>query len=820
MKALRRFPGTAVLSIVMLGFGIAAATTTFSAVYAALYRPLPFSDPDRLLFLHTTRQTARDGTTLTRWSPAKADAIRSQARSFETMGVYTRSTIGISSPTAPGGGGSGEAAQVDAEVVSSGYFETLRVAPALGRAFSAEEATPGHAVALLSDGLWRQRFNADPGAVGRTVAVNGVPLTIVGIMPAGFGGVSGQAVLWFPLGMAPQLTYRDYLTTPQHFMNVIARLAPGVTLAQAKAELAVIGPQLPNAPPAADVPPIQWSATAVPLADARIDGAQRRSLTLLFAGGGCVLLVTCVNVAMLLLARARSRQGEMAIRLALGASRLHLVKQLLAESAMLAVAGAALGTILAGWGIAWLREAAPAVLPSPQNNYGQIAGFATPAVDGVILLFVLALAGVTTMLFGVAPALAASAADPAAALAGSSRAVAGQGRGRLLHALVAAQIAVAVLVSCGALLLVRTVTHLQAAQSAFDTSAVTFWVNPPASRYADDDGPAVVERMLTRIQQVPGVRQAAVNRCTPYGSSCARTLLYFKDRPNQPGTAPVIGRHYVSSAYFSALGIQLRRGRLLSDDDRGGRPPVTVINETAAKRFWPNEDPIGKRVWFGSAAGFTDPEQPVEIVGVVSDVKYWPLNDAVGPDFYTSYRQFTYPSSLYLVKGDNAAALVPALRRAVASVDPTLPIYDVQLVTERVSEAVARPRFTATVSALFAVSTALLAAMGIFGVMAYSVSMRRDELALRLALGDTPRGVQRRVLGAALRLSAGGSLLGLIAGFWVLRSLRSMLYEISPTDPFVLGLAVCSMAVIALIAAAAPAWRASATDPMTLLRRN
>jgi hypothetical protein len=282
----------------------------------------------------------------------------------------------------------------------------------------------------------------------------------------------------------------------------------------------------------------------------------------------------------------------------------------------------------------------------------------------------------------------------------------------------------------------------------------------------------------------------------------------------------VIGRHYVSSAYFSALGIQLRRGRLLSDDDRGGRPPVTVINETAARRFWPNEDPIGKRVWFGSAAGFTDPEQPVEIVGVVSDVKYWPVNDAVGPDFYTSYRQFTYPSSLYLVKGDNAAALVPALRRAVASVDPTLPIYDVQLVTERVSEAVARPRFTATVSALFAVSTALLAAMGIFGVMAYSVSMRRDELALRLALGDTPRGVQRRVLGAALRLSAGGSLLGLIAGFWVLRSLRSMLYEISPTDPFVLGLAVCSMAVIALIAAAAPAWRASATDPMTLLRRN
>ena len=794
----------------MLAFGIAAATTTFSAVYAALFRPLPFSDAGRLVYLHTTRETAREGTVLTRWSPAKADAIRTRARSFEAIAIYTRSNVGVS--------GNGDAAQVDSEIVSSGYLETLRVAPASGRWFTREEEAPGHAVAVLSDGLWRQRYSADAAAIGRTIAVNGVPLTIVGVMPPGFEGVSGKAVLWFPIGMAPQLTYREYLTTPQHFLNVVARLRSGVSLDQAKAELAVLGPQLPNAP-SAEAPPVQWSATAVPLAQARIDRTQRRSLTLLFAGGGCVLLVTCLNVAMLLLARARSRQGEMAIRLALGASRRQLMKQLLSESAVLAASGAALGTVLSAWGVAWLRQAAPAVLPSPQNNYGQIAGFATPAIDGIILLFVLVLAGLTTMLFGVAPALTASAVDPAEALAGSSRAVAGRGRGRALNALVAAQIAVAVLVSCGALLLVRTVSHLQAAESAFDSSAVTFWINAPASRYADEDGPAVVERMLTRIRQVPGVQHAAVNRCTPYGSSCARTALYFTDRPNLPGAPPTIGRHYVSSEYFAALGIQLRRGRLLNDADRLGRPTVTVINETAAKRFWPNDDPIGKRVWFGSAAGFTDPARPVEVVGIVSDVKYWPIDDAIGPDFYTSYLQFTYPSSLYLVKGHDAAALVPALRRAVAAEDPTLPLYDVQLVSERVSEAIARPRFTAAVSALFAVSTALLAAMGIFGVMAYSVSIRQDELALRLALGDTPRGVQRRVVAAALRLTAAGTVLGLLAGFWMLQSLRSMLYGISVTDPFVLALAVAGMGLLALIAAAAPAWRASTTDPMTLLRR-
>jgi putative ABC transport system permease protein len=801
--------GTSVTAALMLAFGIAAATTTFSATYAALLRPMPFDEPHRLLYLHTTRQTERDGLVLTRWSPAGAAAVRRAAQSFEASAIYTRSSVGLS--------GNGDAAQIDAEVISSGYLETMRVRPALGRGFTDAEDAPAHPVALIGDRLWRQRYSADPAALGRTVAVNGVPLTIVGVMPAAFTGVSGQAMLWFPTGMAPQLTYREYLTTPQRFLNVVARLRPGVTLEQAQAELAVLGPQLPDVDPSASAG--QWSATAVPLARARIDAGQRRSVLLLLAGGGCVLLVTCVNVALLLLARARARRGEMAIRLALGASRRRLVRQLLGESARLAAAGAVLGILLTAAGIAWLRDAAPAVLPSPQNNYGQIGGFSSPGVDGVILAFVLLLAALTTILFGVAPAISASRTDPAEALAGSSRAITGRGRGRGLQAMIVVQIAVAVLVSCGALLLVRTVAHLQAARSGFDTQAVTFWINAPASRYQDSEGPAVVERMLTRLSAIPGVVDAAVNRCTPYGSSCARTIVSFADRPNTRGREPVVGRHYVSSRYFAALGIQLRRGRLLTGDDRLGRPPVTVINETAAKRFWPNEDPVGKRVWFGSAAGFDDPARPVEIVGVVADVKYWPLNDAIGPDFYTSYLQFTYPSSMYLVKARDVATVLPAVRRAVAEIDPTLPIYDVQLVGERVAEAVARPRFTATVSALFAAATALLAAMGIFGVMAYSVSMRRDELALRLALGGTPGRLRRMVLAQAARLTILGSVIAFTAGLWLLGSLRGMLYGITPTDPFVIAAAIGGMGVIALLAAAAPAWRASATDPMTILRR-
>lgn len=812
VRALCRIPGTAALSIATLGFGIAAATGTFSAVYAAWLRPLPFDHPDGLVYLHTTRQTQAGGTTMFRWSVAAARAVRDSARSFEHLGTYSRTTVGIAIAGDP-------AEQVDGEVVSAGYFEALRLMPAAGRLFTPDEEPPGHAVAILSDSLWKRRYGSDPAAVSRTLLVNGVPLTIVGVMPPGFEGISGRAALWFPVGMAPALTYREYLTTPQLFINLIGRLRKGVRLEQANAELAAIGSGLPIiVPPGA--PPARWSATAVPLGDARVDPRERRSLTLLLSGAGGLLLVTCVNVALLLLTRARSRRGEMAVRLALGASRGRLVRQLLAESAVIAGAGGALGVVLASWGLAWLRTAAPSAIPSAQNNYGQISSFSTPAIDAASLLFAAAIAAAATIAAGLAPAWTSTNTDPAAALAASSRALAGRGRERVFSALVASQIAIAVLLMTGALLLASTVMHLQDARSGFDGSAVAFWINAPASRYVDIEGPAVVQRVLERIQRVPGVLEAAVNRCTPYGASCARTIAFFPEHPTAPSDAPVVGRHYVSPGYFHVVGVALRKGRLLTDDDRAGRPFVTVINETAARRFWPGEDPIGRRVWFGSGTGFTSPSTPLEVVGVVADVKYWPLNEPVGPDFYTSYLQFTYPSSLYVVKASDAATVVPAIRRAVAEIDPAMPIYDVQRIDERAANAVAPARFTATVTTLFAASAAALAALGIFGVMAYSVASRRQELGLRMALGATAADLRVDVLRHALALAIAGSTAGLIAGFWLLRSLRVALYGISSTDPRVLAAAVASMCAVALLAAMLPAWRASATDPMIALRQS
>jgi putative ABC transport system permease protein len=811
VRALGRTPATTALAVVTLAFGIAAASTTFSAVYAALLRPVPFDDPARLLVLYQTRTTAKDGTARLRWSFPAAVAMRRETGAFEAVGTFSRASVALS--------GAGDAEQVDGEVVSAGYFEALRVGPVMGEGFRPDDDASGRPVVMLSDGLWRGRFGADPAILGRALHLNGTPVVVVGVMPAGFSGVSGRATLWLPAGMAPRLTYREYLTSPQHFINLVARLRPDVTLAQARAELGSVGPRIPRET-APDAPPAVWSATAQPLGDARIDAVQRRSLLLVLGGGGCVLLVTCVNVAMLLLTRARTRRGEMAIRLALGASRARLARQLLTESAAIAAAGGALGIVFASWGVAWLRGAAPEILASAQNNYGQIAAFSTPAMDAAVLLFTAVVALGTTIVFGAAPAWIAAGSDPAQALAGSSRALAGHGRGRALSALVVCQIGIAVLLLSGALLLVRSVAHMQEGRAAFDGTAVTFWVNAPASRYADADGPAIVERILTRIGRVPGVTSAAVNRCTPYGTSCARSLLFMPGASTRPSDAPVVERHYVSGSYFRALGIALKRGRLLTDEDRAGRPAVTVINETAARRFWPGEDPVGKRLWFSANPGFNDPVKPVEVVGVVADVKYWPIDDAIGPDFYTSYLQFTYPSSLYVVKAADAAVVMPALRRAIAEIDPALPIYDVRMVDQRVADAVARPRFTAIAAAVFAGSAAALAAMGVFGMMAYSVSARREELALRLALGETPRGLRIGVHLHALKLTAIGSLAGAVAAAWVLRSLGSALYGISPTDPAVLTVAAASMAVVALVAAAVPAWRASVTDPMLALRRS
>ena len=812
VRTLARMRGVAIVAIATLALGIAATTTMFSAVYAALLRPLPFDDPDRLVVLFTTRTTPRDGLALFRWSRPLIDTLASSVTSFEPIASFTPSLVAIS-------GGGGEPEQIDAEIVSPDYFRTLRVQPARGRVFTAaEDRVPGDApVAILSDALWHRRFNADPAIVGGAIRVNDMPLTIVGVMPAGFSGLSDKGELWIPRTMAPRLTYPDYLTTPQLFIAVVARLKDGVTLERANAELAAASASFP-APRGYEEG--QWSAVAQRVGETRVDPAMKRSVLALLAAAACVLLITCANVGGVLLARGRMRRREIAIRVAIGSGRGRILRQLLAESLILTLAAGALGAVAATWGVALFAKYAPAMLWSGRVT---IAPFGVPSIDFRSLAFAFSATLVTSVLCGLAPALDIARADLGRALKEDARG-GGPGR-RVFKTLVVAEIAIATLLLAGGALLLDSFAQMQRLRAGFDPDGVlTFWVRPPVSRYPVGEGPAIVERLLTRVQQVPGVESAAVNRCTPF-SGCSRTVLHFTDRPNEEGSEPVVGRHYVSADYFRTLGIPLLAGRALTPDDRAGRSPVTVISESAAKRYWPGEDPIGRRVWFGGTTGpFADAAHAVEIVGVVGDVKYeavdWP-NSNGRPEFYTSYLQFSFPDTMILVKTrGHAPALVPALRRAVADVDASLPIYDVLTLEDRVSGALSRPRFNAALVSGFAVLALGLAALGVYGMLSYSVSSRLREIGVRLALGAAPARIVRFIVAEGMQLACAGAAIGLIGALIAGRLTRSLLVGVSPTDPRTLAIVTCVMLAVACAAAFLPAKRASGVDPIEVLRHD
>jgi putative ABC transport system permease protein len=826
VHTLARMRGIAIVAIITLALGIGATTTMFSVVYAALLRPPPFAEPDRLVMLYVTRTTPRDGLVRLRWSrPVIAvleDLVRTGGSSagvssFESVASTTGANVALS-------GGTSVPEQIDGELVSADYFTTLRIAPSAGRTFlAADDRVPGAPpLAIVSDRLWRRRFAADPLLVGRTIRVSDVPLTVVGIAPPGFLGITGKADLWMPRTMAPTLTYSDYLTTPQHFISVVARLRSGVTLDQANAELAAIGSRFADATPLPNAPQPAWSATARALRDARVDPTLRRSVLVLLAAAACVLLISCVNVAGLMLARARTRRRELAIRLAIGSTRRRLVQQLLTEAFVIAALAGVCGTVLAVWGTALFARMAPETIASGGNDYAAVASFAAPALDLRVLLFATLVSLGTTIVFALAPALGASRPNLVSALKDEDR---GGSRGRALAGMAVSEVALAVLLLAAAGLLVESFALMQNLRRGFATDRVlTFWIRPPNSRYAPADGPAIVERMLARIEQTPGVESAAVNRCTPF-IGCARTTIFFPGQLVDRATAPGVGRHYVSAEYFRTLEIPLLAGRGLTPADRAGRPPVAVVNETGARRFWPGDNPIGKRVWFGTTTGpFADPAHAVEIVGVVGDVKYeavyqhdFSRDDRA--DFYTSYLQFTYPDTIVFVKTRGPVeAVVPSLRRAVASVDSAVPIFDVMTLDERIDQALSRPRFNAVVVAAFAAAALLLAALGVYGVLSASVSSRLHEIGVRVALGADARRVVALVLGEGLRLAAIGTAIGVAGALALTRLLQGLIVGVAASDPRILAAGAILMLAVAAAAAWLPARRASAVDPIVVLR--
>jgi predicted permease len=812
VRRLRRAPAFTGAAVASLTLGIATATTVFSLLDAAALRPPPFEEPDRLVVLNITQQTPAQGEIRLRWSWPRFRLLVGGAQSFAGIASVSNAVLTLTGVDDP--------EPVRAEFVSSRYLAVMRAPLLFGAGFTDREDDSSEAapVAILEHDFWIRRFGGNRSVLGTVVNFNGVPLTVAGVMSPGFTGVSGLAQVWVPAMMAPRLTYRDYLTTNQNFITAIGRLRPGIALDTATAEIQTLGVRIHAVQPSeADTPQDRFSATLMTLNDARRDVVTMRGLALLSAAAGVLLLIACANVASLQLGRAVGRRREMAVRLAIGASRRVLVREQLTEAAVLAALACALGLFVTLWATAVVRI--PPTLARGRNFYGAIGEFARPALDWRVLAFALLVSAATVLLFGLLPALRATRRDLTTDLKSGGASVAG-GRVGLRDAVVGVQIALAVFLVIGCGLLLTSYTRLRQTPLGFEPDhLLTFTIRPSEVKYPSSAAPALLDRILEEVARVPGVEAVTVDGCAPLSTQCASALLHIVGRPDSAAETPVM-RHYVAPAHFRTLGIPLRRGRVLNDQDRAGRPRVVVINETAARRFWPGEDPIGRRVWFEGASGFGSVDESAEIVGVVGDAAYQPLDERpVQPDFFTSYAQFTYASRMVLVRTAGEPRLpVPAIGQAVRIADPDLALFDVQSMEERARMSWSKQSAQTALLMIIGGIALVLAAMGVYAVTSHFVTSRMRDLGVRIALGASSVQVARASMGRTMWIGVAGAAAGLLAAFAFSRTMRALLYETSPIDPLVFAGAATVMLVVVLAASSLPVRRALRIDPVEVLR--
>ncbi len=815
VRSLAESPAYALTAVLILALGVGANTAVFGLLSATLLRPLPFPEPDRLVVISQSYQAALQAPRSERWSYPEFAALRASLATVAPMAAYFADDVNLS-------GGTEEPVRVRAEMVSAAYFAVLGVRPAIGRAFLPhEDSIPGaHPVALLSHYIWRNVYSADPAVVGRRVLLNGVPLEVVGVAPAGFGGLTGDAGVWIPQAMAPNVAYAEQLTSEQHFHTVVGRLQPDVPLERACAELAAAGSRIITAThPDAEAEGGRWTPMLDGLENARRDPAAVRAQLVLAGAVFFVLLIAAVNFSGLLLARSIGRSRELAIRVVLGAGRRRVVQQAVVESGVVGLAGGVLGAMLAATALELLVSLAPQRLGGAGERFMQIDPFAAPAMDWRVIGFAGVLAVTTGLLAGLFAALRVTRGDLTRVLKSGARAsTVGLGslrRPTLLSGVAVAQVAFALVLLAGAGALLRSFHHLQSRATGVDaTNVVSFRLSAPESRYGGNGAAILLERVLAAVENVPGVVSASVGRCL-FSRDCSSTVLYRRDAPDD--SEPIVGRHYVGPDHFRTLGIPLLRGRALTGADRAGQPRVAVINETAARRFWPGADPIGQHVWFGSGGGFASPDSLTQIVGIVGDVRYGAGADP-SPDFYTSYLQFTWPETMVMVRSSgDPMPLIPALRQAVATVDPNLPIYDVRTAEERAADGMSGERLATVALGVFAGLGLLLAALGVYGIMTYSVMHRRRELGIRHALGATAGEIQRLVIRDGLTLATIGLGAGVLLSLALTRVLSALIDGSGTADPIVLAAVVMLLMLVALITCYLPARAAGRVDPVRTL---
>ena len=814
VRSLRKHPAYTATAVLLLAFGIGANVSMMALVNGVLLAPLPFKDPHRLMLVHLVApaQRASDPRGFNVWSYPKYQVLEAQQQVFEETALYGPMNWNIT--------GSGSAERIFGEVAESTYFSLLGLSPAIGAGFAAENGAVGGgaAVAVISHRLWMTRFGGDRAIVGKPLGLNGAAHTILGVMPPGFVGLTGQADVWLPLSTVPSDELAERWS---HRFYVVARLKGGVAPDTARASVEVLGrviDELHRLPKGPD----RWGATATRLQDERVDPVVRRSMLILLAALGAVLLIVCLNIAHLTLVRAMGRRREIGIRLALGASRLRVVRLLMIESLVVATAGSMAGLLVASM----LMSAAAAMLPDlrlvlpPGRTAGLTRiGLGLVGIDGPMVLVAIAVGAVTSLLFGLGPAWRTARGEFGASMKiGAAGAMpSGAKRFGLRNVLTVAQVALAfVLLAAGGLML-QSVVRLQRTELGFNSqSLVTVRVALPAPRYDGQRATQMLEQLLERLAARPQTASVAFGNCAPVSGGCNSTVVEFPGRAAAPpGQERSIGVYWASPSYFETMGIPVVHGRSFTAQDRAGRQKVVVINETAARTYWPGEDPVGKRLAVGQG-GFWD---GAEVVGVVGNVRYDAVAIAASPDVYLPLLQSPRTGGILFIRSTAPMdAVVSAVRAEVAALDPDLPLIDVKRMEDRFGDATWRTRTSASLLAGFAGFALLLAALGMYGMVSQGVQQRTREIGVRLALGAAPFEILRLVISRVALVAGAGIALGIVLAFPATRLLTDLLYQVRPGDPVILTLLAAVLLAVALLAGYVPARRASRIDPLITLR--
>jgi putative ABC transport system permease protein len=793
-RRLFRSPGFTAVAVVTLALGIGANSAIFSVVNAVLLRPLPYAEPERLVGLHHFSE----GTISSMSGPNFTD-LRAMSKTMVDAAVYTRSRVILT--------GQGEPVRLDGARVSAGIFNVLGVPPILGRTFNADENQPGrNNVTILSYGLWQQRFGGDKKIVGRNITLDGISIQVVGVMPKGFSYPANR-VLWMPI------EYTKEFTTTQRaswYLTGVGRARPGISIAQVIAEVRGIGEQL-----AAQYPDQNEGVglAAVPLHEDTV-GNIRKAVLVLLGAVGLVLLIACTNVANLLLARAAAREGEMAVRSALGAGRGRLVRQLMTESLILGIVGGGLGLLLAVWGVDAL------ISLEPQG----IARLSEVRIDRGVVLFTIGLSLVTGMLFGIVPAFQATRTSMAGTLKEMGRGtVSTRGGARVRGALVIAEMALAVMLLTGAGLLVRSFTRLASVDPGFRAAqALTFELSLPDSRYDEEPRQiAFFQQLLPRLRALPGVESVAGVTSLPLTGASFVLSFQVDGRPRLPTSQqPAMDVRVTTPDYFQTMGISLKRGRFFTADDRLGSPQVVVITESAVRHYFPTEDPLGKKIVLGWGRGKDKPRAGGVVVGIVGDVKDSGLDEADPPELYLPFDQWPVQGmSLIMKTSVPPASLGEAARRTVYAVDSNMPVANVRTLEQIVARSISQPKFYMTLLAVFAAVALVLAAIGIFGVLSYAVAQRTREIGIRMALGAQQRSVLTLIVMQAMMLAVAGVAIGTVCALVLSRSLvATLLFSTSPHDAVTFVVVAALLAVVALASSYIPARRATRVDPIVTLR--